>query len=769
MKVPFKWLKEYVDIKIPPEDLAEKLTMAGTEVGAIEYHGSGVENVVVGKVKAVERQDAHLICEIDLGSQIIKTITDDLSLQVGDRVPVALEESKLADGIHIKKISLSGVESFGMLCRPHELGLAEADHVMKLPLDAKVGMDVKKVLGKGGIVLDLDVLPNRGDLQSIIGVARETAAVLNVKFQMTNVKLTEDHKKIHKSVEVKDKELCPRYMARMIEGVTIKDSPQWMKEMLLLSGVRPINNVVDVTNYVLLEYGQPLHAFDADRVERIIVRRAKKGEKLRTLDGIERTLDDSVLVICDADKPIAVAGIMGGEGTEVLENTKNIMLESAFFEPVSVNKTSQLLKLRSESSVRFGKGVDWDGVNAALDRAAGLIAELGEGRVLKGKIDIRVKDRIPKSIALRVESVNRILGSKMKALEIGDILTRLGFEKLKTTAKTIKVNVPLFRAGDIEREIDLIEEIARIWGYDNIDRTISRVSQEPQASGFEDFLRKVKEILVGAGLYEIQTFTLLDPAFPERLGIKESFLKDCIKVDNPLTEEESVLRTMMLPSVLKVVDHNRRHQIEDIKVFEIGKVYHKLAKGFKEANILAGALSGPEVDFFFVKGVIGTICTELGMWNAESIQNNLLHPAQSAGIIFNGKAVGWFGQLNPDIAKKYDFVRPVFVFEVNLEVFVSPIKLQKKFKPLPKFPKTDRDIAMFIKDGITHASIIETIRNTGGDIVEDIQLFDVYKNSRAYRVTYRDPSRTLTVEEVNLKHDEILSALTNKLGVELRK
>ena len=354
MKIPIKWLKEFVDIKISPEDLAEKLTMAGTEVGAIEYHGSGIENVVVGKIKAVQKQDAHLIAEIDLGTKIIKTITDDQSLQVGDRVPVASDESKLAEGIHIKKISLSGIESFGMLCRPHELGLAEADHVLKLPLDAKIGMDVRKVLGKGGVVLDLDVLPNRGDLQSIIGVAREVAAVLNVKCQIKNVKLKENNKVINKRVEVKDKELCPRYMARVIEDVKIKESPPWMKEKLLFSGVRPINNVVDITNYVLLEYGQPLHAFDADSVDKIVVRKAKAGEKIKTLDEIERKLDESVLLICDSQKPIAVAGIMGGEGTEVLANTTNILLESAFFNPVSINKTSQRLTLRSESSIRFG-------------------------------------------------------------------------------------------------------------------------------------------------------------------------------------------------------------------------------------------------------------------------------------------------------------------------------------------------------------------------------------------------------------------------------
>ncbi|NQU16553.1 MAG: phenylalanine--tRNA ligase subunit beta [Candidatus Saganbacteria bacterium] len=764
MKIPIKWLKEYVKFKLSPEDLAEKLTMAGTEVGAIEYHGGGIENVVCGKIKAVERNDAHLICEIDLGTEIIKTITDDLSLQVGDRVPVASDESKLAEGIHVKKIALSGVESFGMLCRPHELGLAKADHVMKLPLDAKIGMDVKKVLGKNGIVLDLDVLPNRGDLQSIIGVAREVAAVLNDKIQNPNVKLIETNRKVNIKVEVKDKELCPRYMARVIEGVKIKDSPQWIKEKLLLSGVRPINNVVDITNFVLLEYGQPLHAFDADKVDKIVVRKAKAGEKIKTLDEQELKLDSGILVIADSKKPIAVAGIMGGIGTEVALNTQNILLESAFFNPISINKTSQMLKLRSESSVRFGKGVDWDGVAAALDRAAQLIAELGEGKILAGKIDKKAKSRKCKQLAIRVENTNRLLGTKLKAAEIIKILGRLGFKKIKSSMKSVTVSVPLSRFGDIEREVDLVEEVARIYGYDKIDTTISRVSQELSTDAFEKNSRKIKEILAGAGLYEVQTFSILDPKYPERLGLEA----DYIPIANPLTEDESVLRTIMLPSILKAVDHNLRHQIDDLGIFEVGKVYHK-AKSYVETNMLAGALTGQGADFFALKGIIETLLFEFGSSKFESIQSNLLHPGQSAGIIFENKAVGWFGELNPDISKRYDFKKPVYVFEINLEVLFSAIKLTKKCKPLPKFPKSDRDVAMFIKDSVTHAGILETIREVGGSMVEDIQLFDVYKNSRAYRITYRDKNRTLTVDEVNAKHEEILKSLTTKLGVELRK
>ncbi|MFC1496511.1 phenylalanine--tRNA ligase subunit beta, partial [Candidatus Margulisiibacteriota bacterium] len=605
MKVPIEWLKEFVEIKIKPEELAEKLTMAGTEVGAIEYHGSSIKGVLVGKIKSLEKKDDKLICRVDVGSKLLQIVTDDQSLQVGDRVPVAQDNSELASEIKIKKISLHGIESFGMLCRPHELGLGSSEQVLKLPIQAKVGEDVKKVLGTGGQILDLDVLPNRGDLQSIIGVAREVAAVLNIKLQTPNIKVKESLVNNVAEVTVKNKKLCPRYMARVINNVKVKESPKWLKDRLLSCGIRSINNIVDITNYVLLEYGQPLHAFDQNRVDKIIVRNAEKDEELVTIDGIKRKLDPGMLVIADTQKPLAVAGIMGGSESEVSDKTTDILLESAFFDPVSVNKTSQQLKLRSESSIRFGKGVDWNGVAAALNRAAQLMAELGEGKIQKGKVDVKEKEQEEKTIQLRIAKVNRVLGLKLTAKTIKSLLSRLNFNVSSSDSHNLEVEIPLFRAGDIEREIDIIEEVSRIYGYDKIETTLPWVSQELEPDCLDELSKKAREVMVGAGLYEVQTFSILDPAYPKRLKLKEKHLTDFVRINNPLTEEESVLRTMLLPGLLKVLDYNQRHQIDKVRIFEVGKVYLKENKGGVEEKVmLGGLLTGKGIDFYLVKGIV---------------------------------------------------------------------------------------------------------------------------------------------------------------------
>ncbi|OGC04041.1 phenylalanine--tRNA ligase subunit beta [candidate division WOR-1 bacterium RIFOXYA12_FULL_43_27] len=639
MKIPISWLKEYVDIKISPEELAERLTMAGTETTA------------------------------------------------------------------------------------------------------------------RGELLELDILPNRGDLQSVIGIAREIVTILDSKLHGTKYKVLSTKEKTNVPIEVKERKLCPRYMARVIKGVKIKDSPDWMKERLVACGLRPINNIVDITNYILLEYGQPLHAFDFDKVNKIVVRKAAEGETIQTLDGTEHKLDPSILVIADSTRPIAVAGIMGGKESEVSERTQNILLESAFFDPVSTNKSSQFLKLRTESSIRFGKGVDWEGVEMALHAAAALITELAEGTICDFKADKKSFEREPKIIKVRTEAVNRILGTELSKKEIDAILKRLNFLN----------GIPLYRAGDIEREIDVIEEIARIYGYHKIK---AKLPQEIEDNPLDRLCVKTREIMAGAGLFEVQTFSILDPQYPDRLKLRDAHLRDFIKVANPLTEEESVLRTIVLPSLLKVVDHNRRHQVDDVKIFEIGKVYYK-GEPHIERMMLAGALT--KTDFFFTKAAVSALLNEFGSFEFKEIKTNLLNLGKSAGIVFEGEGIGWLGELAIPIARNYDFTEPVFVFELDLELLLKNAAATKKHAPLPRFPKTDRDVAFFVKEGVTHSSILAIIRQTGGNLVEEIQLFDIYNNSRAYRITYRDPSRTLKVEEVNELHTKICDALVQKLGVELRK
>jgi phenylalanyl-tRNA synthetase beta chain len=770
MKIPLEWLKEYVDIRVRPEELADRLTMAGLEVGAIEYHGKDVTGVVVGKVKSTERlpSDHHLICQIDIGKKIIPVITEDLTIKVGEKIPVALEGAKIAGGITIKKTELHGVETFGYLCRPHELGIYEQEYVLRLPLDATLGEDVKKYLGLGGCVLDVDVLPNRGDCLSVLGVAREVSAVLNRKLQITNYKLPKT-KNVNPAitVEIKDKELCPRYMARLIENVYVKDSPEWLKNRLLLAGLRPINNIVDATNYMLIELGQPMHAFDAAKIQdnKIVVRKASTGEKITTLDGVERKLEAGMLVIADAARAIAMAGVMGGANTEVSNSTTKVVLESAYFNPVSISKTSKAAKLRTEASVRFEKGVDWDMVEEALDRAADMIAELSGGKVSPYKVDAKGKERRPRILELRQDRISKILGTPVSIKEAVEILKRLGFGKIKTIGKKLKVEVPPWRNQDIEREIDLIEEVSRIYGYDRIKASKPQVKSDDIAENLNYALqKKIKEILVGCGLFETQTFSLVDQKMVD---------DKAVVISNPMTAEESVLRTKMLPSLLKVVSHNIRHQVEEVKIFEISKVFIP-GKGKlpDEKAVLAGAIADQNFNFYKIKGIMENLLSEFSNdLKLESVSDREFHPGKSAAILVGPKAkyLGKFGALHPDVLKKWGIKQDVYAFELEIEPLFDLLKAPKCYKPLPKFPKVERDLAMFVPEGLASKAITDLILSAGGDLIEDICLFDRYKNSQAYRISFRDPSKTLTDEVVNQKFLDIQEELSNKLKVQIRK
>jgi len=768
MKVPLEWLKDLVDFGLRPEALAERMTMSGLEVGAIEYHGGDIEGVVVGKVKAAEKlaSDHHLVCQIDTGKKMIQVITDDLTLQPGDRVPVAAEGARIAGGIAIVKTELHGVGTFGYLCKPHELGLYEENSVLRLPKDAVLGDDVKKYLGPGGCVLDIDILPNRGDCQSLLGIAREVAAVLDKKLKFKHLKIKRSSARPPVPVSVKNKPLCPRYMARKIEGVTIKDSPDWIKDRLLLLGMRPINNVVDVTNYLLAELGQPMHAFDADLIKGgIIVREAAKDEKLKTLDGTERKLAAGTLVIADEEKAVALAGVMGGANSEVSSSTVNVLLESACFDPVAISKTSKQTKLRTEASVRFEKGIDWEMVEEALERAAAMIAELSGGKVAEGRADVKAKDRKPQKIGLRAKSIERILGTGIPIAEAVKILKRLGFKCVKAQKSSAMIEVPLYRARDIEREIDLIEEVVRIRGYEKIGTSFPRVSRADAAADAVNGLKlRTREILAGCGLSEAVTFSLVGP---EMAGPK------AIVVSNPMTAEESVMRTAVLPSLMKVLSHNLRHQIDDIRIFEVGTVYLPSSGRLPEERLsLAGVMCGKGIDFYEIKGVIeNLIGTLAGTWSLESVADDRYHPGKSAAII-GGKAdrlLGRFGALHPETAKKWDIKQEVFAFEIDLQALAGAGERKKNYRPLPKFPKVERDLAMFVPPGTASKSIIGAIRKTGGELVEDVRLFDRYQNSQAYRISFRDPARTLTDEEVSRKFDAIIAELEANLGVKIRK
>lgn len=640
---------------------------------------------------------------------------------------------------------------------------------------------VAQMLTMGGLetvilpddILEVDVLPNRADCWSVRGIAREVSALTKFKVKNPKVKSKESFRKLGNAVkvEVRDKDLCPRYMARVIENVKVAESPEWLKKRLEQAGLRPINNVVDVTNYLLHEIGQPMHAFDAALIKDqfIIVRRANPAEKIVTLDAKEHKLDPEMLVIADPDKVIAVAGVMGCANTEVSAATKTVILESAYFNPISIHKTSKAIKTRSESSVRFEHGVDWNAVEEALDRGASLIAELGRGEVLRGKVDALGKEMKPKVVELRCERVNKILGAAITQGDMMSILKRLGFQVSTAKGGLLKVEVPLFRAMDIEREIDLIEEIARIWGYNRVEATLPDAAFPGREIAREDnFRNKVREILAGCGLNEAQTYSMLGP--------KDVDSDNTIKIRNPLTVEESVMRTNLLAGLLKTAVYNQNRQTEDVFVFEIGKVFlpskEKLpTEKWRLGGLAAGspfmsALDKGEVDYYYVKGIIANLLRGLGLELPEvSVSDNkMLQPGKGAQI----EGVGIFGALHPDIRRKFELAKPVFFFELDLDALFKLAVNEKKYQPLPKFPAMSRDISMTVPADLTNQAIVELVERVGGDLVEAVFPFDKYKDSAAYRIIYRNNNRTLTEQEVNAKHQEIIQALTAKLQVRLR-
>jgi len=666
---------------------------------------------------------------------------------------------------------------------------------MKVPIDwlkelvsFRAGADqLAEMLSMGGLetqvmpeeILEVDILPNRADAWSIRGIAREVSALTKFKMKPVKYKVKEASEKLNHSVkvEVRDKDLCPRYMARVIQNVKVGESPDWLKKKLERAGIRSINNIVDVTNYLLLEIGQPMHAFDSSLVKDqfIIVRRANPEEKIVTLDGKEHVLNPDILVIADPEKVIACAGVMGGANTEVGATTKTIILESAFFNPVSIHRTEKYLKLRTESSVRFEHGVDWAAVEEGLDRAAALIAELSRGEVLKGKIDIIAKEPKPKQVELRLNRMSQLLGIKIPAGDVISILRRLGFGVKEGSKNTLKVVIPFFRAMDVEREIDLIEEISRIYGYNRIETTMPDTAFGGKKIDKEDILRNnVRVIMTSCGLNEVQSYSMLGPADFEKTGIP---IDKAIKISNPLTIEESVMRTHLLPGLLKVALHNQNRQIENVFIFEIGKTFTSSKGKLPEEKWMLGglavgspfmsALDKGAVDYAYLKGIVETLFYGMGIKlpKIAETDNYLLQPGKGAAI----EGIGIFGALHPDIQRNFELTKPVFFFEFDLDALFKLMIEDKKYQPLPKYPSVARDISMFIPAELENQKIVETIRQSGGPLVEEVFPFDKFKDSVAYRIVYRHPDRTLTEEEVNQKNQEIIKTLADNLAVKIRQ
>lgn len=796
MKVPLSWLKDYVDIKVSPKEFADALTMSGSKVEGIEVHGEEISKVVVGRIITLEKHpdaDKLQVSKVDVGNEVIQIVTGAQNISVGDYIPVALVGSTLPGGKKISKGKLRGVESFGMMCSIQELDLTKEDYpqaaedgIFILESGLTIGKDIKEALGLNETTVEFEITSNRPDCLSMVGIAREAAVTLNSKFKKPIIKVGEkdDNASKYASVEIKDADLCPRYAARIIKDVKISPSPKWMKDRLKAAGVRPINNIVDITNYVMLEMGQPMHAFDLEYLQdrKIIVRRAADSEIMKTLDGQERQLDSSMLVIADGKKPVAVAGVMGGENSEITENTKTILFESANFNGTSVRLTAKKLGLRTEASGRFEKGLDVENVVTAIDRAAQLVEELGAGIVCKGLIDCYVKKAELKEVKFRPDKINSFLGTAISTDEMINIFKSLEFN---VDEANLSLKVPSFRP-DIEREADLAEEVARIYGYNKIDATL--LAGKASTQGKKTYKQKIEDIIkdtmISCGLSEIYTYSFASPKVFDAIKLpKDSELRKAVIISNPLGEDFGIMRTTTIPEMLEVISRNYNRRTEEVRLFEVSNVYlpqEESDKGLPNEKLVLTLGMYGNVDFYDLKGSIEELFNALGIKGYEfelERECPAFHPGRTAKILLNGQKIGTIGEIHPEVIEKFEGPERTYLGVVEVEPLVESASLTAKYKPLPKFPAVTRDIAMLVKDEVTVKQIEDIIKQRAGKILEEIKLFDVYKGKQvpegmksvAYSITFRAEDRTLTDEDVNKAMSKILDGLKNNLDAQLRE
>ncbi len=816
MRVSLKWLRELVDVDIPVEELAELLDMTGTAVESIEKVGEGLEGVVVGQILTKEKHpnaDKLWVTTVDIGAERpLDIVCGAQNFEAGDKVPVATVGTTLPNGMKIRKAKLRGEVSEGMNCSPAELGMGE-DHsgLMILEPDAPVGMPFAEYRGLSDTVIELEVTPNRPDCLSMAGVAREVAAITSKTSTVPSQTPPESGKPVTDSVRVTidDPDLCPRYTARLIEGVSVGPSPEWLTAKLIAAGQRPVNNIVDITNYVMFELGQPLHAFDAatigkdeDGRSHVIVRCATTGEKLVTLDGQERDLDERTLLICGPTGPIALAGVMGGEHTEVSENTVDILLESASFDNASISRTSRSLGLISEASLRFERGVDPNGCVAAIDRAAALMAEICGGKVASGVVDEYPRPLRPRLLTLRVARLNAILGTRIPADEVAGILTRLGMT-VTGEGETLEVSVPTFRP-DLEREIDLVEEVVRVWGMERVEPTKpggrDRVGHLTEEQRWHE---RIGNALRAAGLNETMTYSFGDEKDPERMGIVPAEDERPVRLLNPMSEDQSVMRRTIAPGLIRSVAYNQHRDVDNVHLYEMGKVFfsregEKLpAESLMVCGLLAGRwnlpawndppeagdlpgadLRSPQLHFFDGKGVIESLMEELGIerWSLKAEEYPWLQPGRSSSVMVGKTVAGWLGEIHPHALEAFEAEGPVTMFELDVDVLVRNAVTVKGYKDIPRFPAVELDIALLVDKDVSYERVVRAISSSGGKILDSVRLFDVYegpgvpdgKKSLAFALLYRAPDRTLTDEEVRPVHEKLLRKVTSAVGAQLR-
>ena len=786
MRVSNSWLKELVDIDNDVNDIAEKMLFVGNEYESINELCPST-NLVVGRVvsKKPHPDSDHLnVCEVDLGDKIYQIVCGAPNVEANQKVIVAKVGAVLPGG-EIKRSTIRGVESNGMICSIAEIGL-ESKYVHEedkkgihvLPEDAPIGVDAKEYLGLNDVYVDYELTANRSDLLSMIGMAYEVGAIYDKKVNLPDNEVKEVSDKASNYIDIECKtNNCKAYMSRIVKNITIKESPEFIKSRLMSCGIRPINNVVDISNYVMLEYGQPLHFFDLDKVgNKVIIRQAKNNEKITTLDNIERTLKETDIVICDNEKPIALAGVMGGLESEVTEDTKNILIESAIFDSYSVRYTSKEI-LRSEASMRFEKGVDPKRTKEAVDRAAYLLNMYADGETLSGIVGFNNVDVDDKEIDISSSKIKEVLGMNVEDSEIGDIFRRLGFN-YKEKDGNFKVYVPSRRL-DINIKEDLIEEVGRIHGYNNMNGTLPIVPiRRGKLLSKNKFIKDIKNRLYSLGLNETITYSLINK---EEIDMFKDKSFEYIKVASPLTEDKSIMRYSIIPSLLKVADYNLQRNIKDVNIFENSKVYY-LENEYVEVNKLAILMTGNyienswgnklSVDFYTIKGVLENLFSYLGILNRYklSTENILpsLHPGVSANILVDNNIVGYIGRPHPKITKK-----DIYVCELDLDKLFNIQVKGIKSKEVPKYPSVVKDMAFILDNDINAGDVITTITKKGGRIVSNVDVFDVFKidnnkKSVAFKITFQDLSKTLTEEEVLKSFNTIIEFIEKEYNAVLR-
>lgn len=802
MIFPLGWLTDYFKIDVSPEELGEMLTMAGLELEALEDKGKALADVRIAQINAMEKHpnaDRLSICDVTDGEARYVVVCGADNMNEGDKVAFAKAgvtlpaTPKFPEGIKINRSKIRGEVSEGMLCSADEMGLSGGEGgIMILSPKAELGSSMSDEIGYDGVIFEVGVTPNRPDCMSIFGIAREVSAILGENLQKPNFFVKEQGKNIsaRATVEVEDREACPRYCCRLIEGVRVGPSPAWLREKLEYCGIRSVNNVVDVTNFVLLEQGQPLHAFDYDKLDQgqISVRKAGDGETLKTLDGVERKLLGEDLLICNGDRPVALAGVMGGADTEIEDTTSRVLLEAAYFSPMGIRKTSKRTGLKSESSSRFERGIDINNVSFALDRAAELISRLTGGTIAEGIIDVYPDPVSPREISLSVDRVCGLVGISTDSHEIAELLEGLEFEVLSLSADELLLRVPTFRV-DIEREVDIVEEVARLLGYDNIPSVLPEVPMVAKKPSVITVMEKrLRDIFVSYGFLEAINYSFESPELLRTFGLEKS-----MRIMNPISQELSEMRKSLIPSLAKNVKLNLSRQNQDVRLFESGKVFYpkdmdQLPNEVKKFAAIATGKRAPEIwggeefDFFDIKSVLERSLEVLSVdsrieFGSVSPDHGFLWPGKSSALLVDGSVLGVVGELHPHLLENLEIGESVYVLELDLSLLsVVYTSFERKFSPLPKFPSLRRDIALVVDEMVPVREILSIIKKANSGIIENAWVFDVYrgnsldegKKSVALSLILRSSEKTLTDEDANRVQQDVLKSLEEGIGAELR-